>query len=549
MSGALLQLAALGAQDKYFVGNPEVTLFKSKYHRYTHFASETVIVSFDGGFIDFGSENEATATLEKSGDLISKMVLVIELDEVTNNVDWGYVDKLGHAMIDEIMITIGQTEIDIHYNDWINIYHDLYANKSHEPNYNKMIGNIPELKMFKKTHGKYELFIPLNFWLNKSTGSTFPICSLNKQNFQVKVKFRDAINCINYKGNTEPTNLPKIINSYFLVDYIFLGNEERKLFMTKDHEYMIEQVMEMTETITSDSSRVSLIFDKPCKYLVWYVILERYKNRNGFLSWAHDDNWEAAKTEFAKLLWLLTRSNLTKIGDDMYITLNQTVTNINNTLPRVDNGLEALENLESKIKGIFLFAQEDPNDATQYLINASVDNVIILENNLTFEDISVTIEELKDNYDTNNAIMNTQVAFMEKIQYNVIDIFNTGNYINRHDNPIVSSRLQLNGKDRFQERDGVFFNYLVPYYYFTNTPADGINCYSFALAPTEIQPSGTINLGQVNTKELIVTVGKQNIPDITYFNNFFKQGELRIFGYNYTLLKISPSKDLVGLSF
>ena len=67
MSGGLLQLAALGAQDVYLTGNPEITLFKNKYHRYTHFATETIQLSFDGGSINFGSENISTITVDKIG--------------------------------------------------------------------------------------------------------------------------------------------------------------------------------------------------------------------------------------------------------------------------------------------------------------------------------------------------------------------------------------------------------------------------------------------------------------------------------------------------
>ena len=60
--------------------------------------------------------------------LISKIVLVLKLEAVTDltEVNWGYVNKIGHAIIDEISITIGQTEIDTHFGDWINFYHDLY---------------------------------------------------------------------------------------------------------------------------------------------------------------------------------------------------------------------------------------------------------------------------------------------------------------------------------------------------------------------------------------------------------------------------------------
>ena len=86
-----------------------------------------------------GTDKTTTATIDKSGDLVSKMVLVIKLGECTDpNVDWGYVNKLGHAIINNISITIGQIEIDTHNNQWINIYHDLFGNLSHEKNYFKM---------------------------------------------------------------------------------------------------------------------------------------------------------------------------------------------------------------------------------------------------------------------------------------------------------------------------------------------------------------------------------------------------------------------------
>ena len=69
MSGALLQISSLGPQDAYLTGNPEITLFKKVYMRYTNFSLETVQVTFDGGSINFGSTS--TVTLEQTGDLIS----------------------------------------------------------------------------------------------------------------------------------------------------------------------------------------------------------------------------------------------------------------------------------------------------------------------------------------------------------------------------------------------------------------------------------------------------------------------------------------------
>lgn len=550
MSGALLQLATLGSQDAYITGDPEITLFKSKYYKHTHFGTETVQVSFDGNF-NFGSINEATATIEKYGDLISKMILVIELDQVTNeDIEWGYVNKLGHAIVNEISVSIGQTEIDVHYSDWINVYYDLYANKSHDDNYNKMIGNTSGMKDFTNTHSSYKLFIPVHFWFTKTSTSSFPLCAIEQINFQIKVRLNEALECVNYKGTTAPTNLPNVSNAYFLVDYIFLGDEEKNLFQTQTSKYLIEQVQEMTENIITSQSSFNLIFDKPCKYLLWYVTLERYKDRNAFLTWANDDDWNKAKDNFAKLLWLATRENLTfDSSNNPIITLSSSVTNVNNSLSTVSNGLSLLETLSSKVSGLFLFASVDSDDTTQYNIDATIDNVILLENNLTFEDISYTISELTADSDSSSTVKSNQVTFLQQNQYNIIDIFNSGNFINRKDNPIIRSSLLLNGKERIQERDGVYFNYLIPYYYFKNTPQDGLNIYSFALSPTDIQPSGTINFGQVNTKQLKLTMGKQNVSSSSYFNDFFKSGTLRIFVMNYTMLNVNPIENLVTLDY
>ena len=57
--------------------------------------------------VNFG--DITTATLEKTGDLISRIVLVINLQALTSTKKWGYVDKIGHAIIDNVRISIGDS--------------------------------------------------------------------------------------------------------------------------------------------------------------------------------------------------------------------------------------------------------------------------------------------------------------------------------------------------------------------------------------------------------------------------------------------------------
>jgi hypothetical protein len=540
MSGALLQLAALSSQDVYLTGNPEITLFKKSYLRYTNFSFETVQVAFDGGVLSFGSTT--TATLEKSGDLISRMVLVINLKALTSDTKWGYVDRLGHAIIDNIKISIGQSDIDLQYKDWIDIYQHINKDKSQEENYNIMIGNIASLKKIDYSHDEYKIFIPLEFWTSRNSSSAFPICSLINQQFQVSITFRPALDIINYYGDVEPSisYLPEITSGYLLVDYIYLETEERNLFMTNKHDYLIEVVQDMTDTVNSVNKKVNLIFDKPTKYLVWYAQLDRYSTRNQYMVWSNDNNWELARTNFAKLVWLITRNGLdASDSNNPIINFGTGYVNIGQVPTIITGGNTLLASLAAKVDGLMLFAENNNGDI---IAKATIDNVILTRNEITFEDMSTTNDEFKADSNTTTQ----QLNFLNIHTYSIIDIFNYGNFINRSDNPIISSSFQLNGKNRFQERDGFFYNYLQPYYYFTNSPPDGVNIYTFSLHPTDTQPSGTINLGYVNSKDLILSLGKYNNTSDNYLS-FFKNGTIRIFAYGYNLIRIVNGQ--AGLSY
>ena len=540
MSGALLQLAALSSQDIYLTGNPEITLFKKNYLRYTYFSLETVQVPFDGGTVDFG--NTTTATLEKTGDLISRIILVINLQALTSTKKWGYVDKIGHAIIDYVRITIGESKIDIRYNDWIDIYQTITKDKSQDNNYNIMIGNVSSLKALSYSHDAYNLFIPLEFWTGKLTSSAFPICSLLNQNFQVAVKFRNAADCINYFGITAPTTseVPIMSSGYLLVDYIYLETAERNLFINNNHDYLVEVVDRMSDTLTTINTKINLTFNKPTKYMIWYAQLNKYAERSKFMSWATDDDWEASRNEFAKLVWLITRDGLDASTNPPTINFGAGYVNIGTQPPIVVGGNTLLEALASKVSAVILFATT--NGSGDVIANATTDNVALITNTITFEDMSTTINTFKaDALSTTN-----QDDFMDLHTNNIIDIFNYGNFINRSDNPIINSSFQLNGKNRFQERDGFFYNYLQPYYYFKNSPKDGVNIYTFSLNPEEIQPSGTINLGNVNSKDLLVSLGKYNNSYDSYLS-YFGSGNIRIFALGYNNLKVY--NGVAGLSY
>ena len=98
-------------------------------------------------------------------------------------------------------------------------------------------------------------------------------------------------------------------------------------------------------------------------------------------------------------------------------------------------------------------------------------------------------------------------------------------------NPVVYALLQLNGHDRFQGREGRYFNEVQPYQHHTNVPAVGINVYSFALQPEQHQPSGTCNLSRIDNTTLLLTVSNNSVGAAT-------SSTVRVYATNYNVLRI-----------
>jgi len=98
-------------------------------------------------------------------------------------------------------------------------------------------------------------------------------------------------------------------------------------------------------------------------------------------------------------------------------------------------------------------------------------------------------------------------------------------------NPTAVANIQLNGQDRFSEREGPYFNLVQPFQHHTNIPAVGINVYSFALNPEEHQPSGTCNFSRIDNATLNVTVTNNTVGNGS-------TAKLRIYATNYNVLRI-----------
>ena len=104
-------------------------------------------------------------------------------------------------------------------------------------------------------------------------------------------------------------------------------------------------------------------------------------------------------------------------------------------------------------------------------------------------------------------------------------LFDTGN------NTTYWAKLQLNGHDRFSERQGRYFNLVQPYQHHTNIPATGINVYSFGLKPEEHQPSGTCNFSRIDNATLALSLTANTTKN-------GRSAKVRVYATNYNVLRI-----------
>ena len=109
-------------------------------------------------------------------------------------------------------------------------------------------------------------------------------------------------------------------------------------------------------------------------------------------------------------------------------------------------------------------------------------------------------------------------------------------------NPVDDVVIQFNGHDRFDRREGAYFNYVQPYEHHTRTPADGINVYSFALNPEQFQPSGTANLSRIDNLRMNLNYADPSIPQNSSYHPslsaFSTNSKLYVYDLNYNVLRI-----------
>ena len=154
--GALTQLVAIGAQDSNFLTcDTTKSIFQEKEKKITNFVRST------SSMIPIGNSNWGSTikfNIERRGDLLSSLYLVVELPEVnashigdklkcttgslnqTGDLHFKWADYIGNVIVENVKLYFNGQLIDEQTGEFQQIYTDLY-----DDDWNKlcMIGNNP----------------------------------------------------------------------------------------------------------------------------------------------------------------------------------------------------------------------------------------------------------------------------------------------------------------------------------------------------------------------------------------------------------------------
>jgi hypothetical protein len=534
MAGALMSLVAYGAQDVYLTGNPQITFWKVTYRRHTNFAMESIEQTFNGQ-CDFG--RRVTVTISRNGDLAYRTYFQVTLPEInqqmansSGSVYARWLDFPGEQMISQVEVEIGGQRIDRQYGDWMHIWQQLTITAEQQRGYHAMVGNTTQLTFitdpsFDEVDGpcssdaprqvcaprnalpETTLYVPFQFWFCRNPGLALPLIALQYHEVKINLDIRPIDECLwavsSLEGGSDCAGTKvttaynqSIVAASLYVDYVFLDTDERRRMAQNPHEYLIEQ-LQFTgdESVGSSSNKIKLSFNHPTKEIIWVV--------------QPDENVDYCAS--------------IECSQHLFNVLGAQPFNYTDAIDALPNAIHSFGGPDAVSAGNFI-DDSSGNDAGMFADAGALDQPADGNNTYWGENTGGGYDgpHLGQEAEVNSGVSDAGTFVLTETS---LDMHCWG------ENPVVTAKLQLNGQDRFSEREGTYFDLVQPYQHHTRTPDTGINVYSFALRPEEHQPSGSCNFSRIDNATLQLVLSNATVEGT-------KTAKVRVYAVNYNVLRI-----------
>mgnify|MGYP001277765932 FL=1 len=302
-----VQLEISGPQDAFFTDDPEYTYFVKNFQKHTNFAPFFHDLDVEGE-VEFGSTVRCTIPQDQ-GDLIKTVSLKFELSSIQQNLingmdGIGYIESIGHAIIEYAEILIGGKTIQRIPSDFLAIYFDNYVSHTKQENLGKLIGKPPgELSGTRCRHpsiagylgnatSNQKFFVDIPFYFYNNPELAIPVFAIDKQEIEIVIKLRERSDCIIGYKTSEPdyvfytgdlvTTKGLIKDMKITTEMVSLVQDEKDKIKSKKINYAITQIQEVKNRIPQDANNNNLVhtthrldFKHPVKEL--FFIIQRMK--------------------------------------------------------------------------------------------------------------------------------------------------------------------------------------------------------------------------------------------------------------------------------
>jgi len=305
-----VQLETSGPQDAFFTDDPEYTYFIKNFQKHSNFAPFFVDLDVEGE-VEFGNTIRCTIPQDQ-GDLLKTVSLKFELSEIQQNLlggiaGIGYVESIGHAIIEYAELIIGGEVVQRIPSDFLAIYSDNYVTQTKQNNLSKLIGKQPkELSGTPVCNNiisgylgfatqKQKFFVDIPFYFHNNPELAIPICAIDKQEIEIVIKLRKRGDCVFGHSSSTPadsdnirylgdyvTTKGLIQNTKINIEMISLNEQEKEQFINTSKDYIITQIQESKQVIPQDPNIDSIVdvkhkleFKNPVKEL--FFIIQRIR--------------------------------------------------------------------------------------------------------------------------------------------------------------------------------------------------------------------------------------------------------------------------------
>lgn len=390
-----------------------------------------------------------------------------------------------------------------------------------------------------------KLRIPLPFWFNRNIGLSVPLIALQYHDVVVEVEFKPIRDLyvvgkqeiieleqpyylatagnfsapveINNKvarykwerpsnPEDEIKNFTKLndnswnFNPTLDINYIYLDEDERKIFAQNTQQYLIEKVTRY-ETIGNVGNKIIQIEAyHPVKEIYFIARRDDVKKRNEWTNYTNHD-WEGMPVYEHQ---------------SYYYKVSKQLNPENPFLP-----LGMFRTDQFRTTDVWLYAFDQPDISGGIYLAAK--NII----DPASDDLFVPYEDAYTNETITQFLYNWRYRNLDQIP--VIDVNNYKDF----DNRIVKNiEIKFNGNTRLESKPYDYFHNQQPYIHHNNIPREGIMIYSFAIEPEAYQPSGACNFSHVQKLEFNIEFKDLISTELAPYNNVKYDMDFYFISYN-----------------